>query len=455
MHLSLLTSLTVLLAGLVEVSAQAAKTYKPAPVPSGKTYYGQSEFSKLAKTKKVSSTHFRVYNTTAKKAAQVVQVLEGAYDCFVNDMGFADTGVSIKNSPSSGPYWKSNIFTAKTDGVAGFVTSDWQTGLAYMVMDQSYVNISSILVHEYGHILTYHAVNSKWWMSSRASGWAEPLANFFSEIYHSSSFCASARSKANAKEGWTLFTPQIVIGASYLSIIDATRNVFNNEYQSWPFIHYLTMNIDKYPNLGRDMVRTLFNTYNSTANETPFHTLQRLVGPSVKVQKMLTKYWARMAYIDFADTKWYTQYYYTASSVSYDNLDYTSVANTYRVQQARQPKYLGASIIPLVVSGTGQNTIRVTGNMPFSATLSILGADRTARNVRYVNVPAVPGKFVKAVKFALKEGEDATLTVVNTPRQLLTYDTRATNEGDVAKGLDFTVKMNKRVQPRGRSWVGT
>ncbi|KAF4552009.1 Hypothetical protein D9617_11g008560 [Elsinoe fawcettii] len=458
MHLSLLTPISLLLAGVTSVSAQASRTYKAAPVPAGNTYYGNASFAKLSKTKYFDSDHFRVYNTTAKRAAEAHQHLEGAYDCFINVMGHDDTGVSIYNSTKTGPYWKSNVFTAKTDGVLGFVTSDYQTGLAYMVMNTTAINMSSVLVHEYGHILTYHAVNAKFWQSSRAIGWAEPIAQLFSELYTSSKYCASSRTKVNDKEGWTLFSPEVVIYYSYLTLIDANkdRRYPNNEYFTWPFLHYLSMNIDKYPGLGRDTAKKIFRRYDSSANETPFHTLQRIIGNTVTVQSMVAKYWARMSYIDFQDVKWYTNYYYSSWRVNYDNLNVTA-ANTYRVKTALQPRYLGANIIPLLVNGTGQNTIRITASMPFSATLAILGADKNVTNTRYLTVPAVVAaqakNVVKQIKFSLQDGEDATLSVANTPNALLMYDARGTAEGDVAKGLDYTVKFTGKLAPRGKSWV--
>ncbi|PNS16763.1 hypothetical protein CAC42_4727 [Sphaceloma murrayae] len=442
-----LESLTVSLAGLAAVSAASPpKSYRAAPVPEGNTYYGGHSFAELAKTKYWNSPHFRIYNTTKAKAAGAIQHLEGAFDCFVNVLGWKDPGISMYSTPDQGPYYKVNVFTSDPlPGVLGYMTGDYKTGLAYEVMLDEYVNRSSVVVHEFGHVLTF--ANTKWWNQTSTSSWAETIANYVGETYNTSPLCAASRQKFNDTGGWTLFQPQVVVSYSYLTLIDATQA--GNDYFAWPFLAYMTTNLDNYAGLGRDIMKKMFNRYKVNSNETPFHTLQRILGQKATVQQVVKNYWARMANADFNNTMMYTQLFYYNSQLNYDNL-YANGTNTYRVKTAKQPKYFGASIIPLNVTSSDRSaTVRITAPSAFSATVAVKDTSASGFSVRYIDVAIT--KNAGRATFKLGENEQATLTVVNTPKELLQYDGRVTNTGAVAEGLDFRITMKGAVPPYSTS----
>ncbi|TKX20456.1 hypothetical protein C1H76_7266 [Elsinoe australis] len=434
--------LTALLAGAATVSAATPPAkYKAAPVPTGSTYYGDHDFVALSKSKYFDSPHFRIYNTTRAQANGAIQHLEGAWDCFVKVLGWRDSGVSIYNDTKTGPWWKVNVFsTAPLPGVLGYMTSDYRTGLGYEVMLDEYLNRSSVVVHEFGHVLTYGYAH--WWNQTNANGWAETIANYVGETYNTSPLCAASRAKTKDAGGWTLFQPRITMSLSYLTLIDATPT--GNDYYAWPFLSYLTTNLDKFPGLGTNIMKKLFNTYKVNSNETPLHTLQRILGPKRTVQQLVTRYWARMAYADFNSTMMYTNFFYVRNMLDYNNLD-TTGKGVYRVKAAKAPRYLGASIIPLNATVGKPVTVRVASKQPFSASVSIK-RNTASLAVRYLDLQVVKAaNVVRRVNFTLAEGEEAMLTVVNTPKELLMYNARETGTGEVAEGLDYNVTLRGAV----------
>jgi hypothetical protein len=176
-------------------------------------------------------------------------------------------------------------------------------------------------------------------------------------------------------------------------------------------------------------------------NETPLHVLERLSDP-VSVQTILGRYWARMAYVDIESPDAQEEFFDGRQFLDFDILESTG-GDTYQVQEDRQPRYAGANIIPLNVTGDGTVSIEVTnlGNglddSNFTATLSILGGDDT---VRYVDLPG--GSGVATVG----EDEEVTLVVANTPDNLYMYnpsDFGSAPTSDPANtGLDYSVVIS-------------
>jgi hypothetical protein len=162
-------------------------------------------------------------------------------------------------------------------------------------------------------------------------------------------------------------------------------------------------------------------------NETPLHVLER-VAAGTKVQKIVGRYWARMAYLDIGHKQAQALFKTARSKLNYTNLD-ASGSGSWKVKGARAPRYMGSNIIPL--KGSGKITAKVTSSAPFTATLAVLAASGT---VRYVDLEGGAGEAT------LESGEEATLVVVNTPAALLQYDGFKIS-GDVAKGLDYTVAL--------------
>ncbi|TGZ79119.1 hypothetical protein EX30DRAFT_342602 [Ascodesmis nigricans] len=317
-----------------------------------------------------------------------------------------------------------NLYGVSTlGGAAGQMFSDPRSGLSYLKVVQRYLADPSIIVHEYGHALTYHEKN--WVDQTRTGAWWETVANFVADTYLTSPLCAPARTKHGKAEGMTVIDLKKVVGDAHQVIVDASANT-GNYYQAWPFLTYLTNNPDNIPGLGQTAVRELFRKYKPRSNETPLHTLATVAAPT-SVQSIVARYWARMAYLDINHTQAQQLWLSSRNRINYANLD-SMGGGGYRVKAARQPKYLGANIIPL--KGAGSIKAVVTASMQFTAILAVKGRS----GVRYLE--AVDG----AVQATVESGEEASLVVVNTPAQLYLYDAFALS-GDVTRGLDYRIQL--------------
>jgi hypothetical protein len=196
----------------------------------------------------------------------------------------------------------------------------------------------------------------------------------------------------------------------------------------------LTTNLDNYPGLGRVALTNLMRRHMRN-NETPLHVLERVAAP-VKVQTILGRYWARMAYLDIGHPRAQEQFFSRRGSLNFANLD-AAGSGTWRVKSARRPAYGGSNIIPL--TGTGNVSVQVTnlGNglqeSNFTATLSI-GANSGA--VRYVDLPNGSGQATVA------SNEEASLVVVNTPNTLYQYDAfQTTASSPESIGLNYQAQI--------------
>jgi hypothetical protein len=162
-------------------------------------------------------------------------------------------------------------------------------------------------------------------------------------------------------------------------------------------------------------------------NETPLHVLER-VAAGTSVQKIVGRYWARMAYLDIGHKQALDAFMTGRSRLNFANLDAMGTG-MYKVKAARQPRYFGSNIIPL--TGTGAVTVQVASSAAFTATLAIRSSSGA---VRYVDLDKGMGGAT------LESGEEASLVVVNTPAMLVQYDPFMIS-GDVARGLDYTVQF--------------
>ncbi|KAB5580219.1 hypothetical protein GE09DRAFT_1050809 [Coniochaeta sp. 2T2.1] len=381
-------------------------------------------------TKYKDSPHFRIYNAPNDTIADAtIRSLESAYSCFVGDLGWRSTGLSFRQDNDDGPFYKLNVYRVDTlPGAAANTGTDQSAGLSFLNVLTQYMTEPSITVHEFGHALTYAA---RYWIDQgRTGAWWETVAQFVADTYITSPVCAAARARYGQAEGKTMIDLGKVIGDSHQVIVDGSKNT-GNYYQAWPFLVYLFNNPDNYTGLGHEIFPNVWTKYKRNSNETPLHVLDRLVGPAAKIQDVVARYWARMAYVDIGHAKAQAQFASQRRSLNYANLD-AQGSGRYRVKAARQPRYMGATIIPLKgTTGAGTVGVNVTASAPFVATLAV----RTAGGaVRYVTLPKGSGQAV------IGGGEEATLVVVNAPDTLYLYDPFSLT-ADVSRGLDFQLQL--------------
>ena len=286
-------------------------------------------------------------------------------------------------------------------------------------------------MHEWGHALTY--VEKNWVDQGNTGAWWETVANFIADFYQTSPACAASRTKYGQSTFASTAELRKVIGDSFQVIVDGSVNT-GNYYQAWPFITYLTYNPDNYAGAGLTTLRDLWRTYNKGSNETPLNTLSRLL-TGTTVQAAVGKYWARIANGDIGDAQLNTLWKSQRTGFNYANLDSTG-SGAYRVKSARQPKYMGANIIPLKnPSGTVSVSITVQSGSAATAYTAYLTARNTSSGAtRYV---AVSGG---TASITIASGEEATLTVANTPATIYVYNPFSLS-GDVTKGLDYSVTI--------------
>ncbi len=381
------------------------------------------------------SDHFVLFG--ASSADTALNILEAAHQCFVEDWCWRSPGLSIHSD--DGPYYKFNVYSEANLSAGGYMQYDAGAGLAYIEVLASLINNAGVSVHEYGHALTLSAHG---WVDQKNTGfWWESVANFVADTFITSPFCENARDARGIAQGGSLIELDTVIGQSYWTIC-----MNQNYYQAWPLLTYLTNNPDGYPGLGRMVLPDLFENHQGN-NETPLHVLERLASP-VTVQTILGRYWARMAYLDISHPQAQQAFFDARSRLNFDNL--TSVGNgLYEPVAGREPRYGGANIVPLDVSGDGAVSVQVTnlGNglseSNFIATLSIRGADGA---VRYVELPEGSGQAT------VGSNEEASLVVVNAPDELYMYDPEfidAEPSSDPANtGLNYQVQITGAVPAR-------
>ncbi|CAI6090600.1 unnamed protein product [Clonostachys chloroleuca] len=370
------------------------------------------------------SAHFRIYGNNGSPADQAIAMLEGAYDCFVTTLGFRSTGLSYNDASNAGPWTKVNVYSvASLPGAAGVMHSDAGTGMAWLEVQQNYITVSGVVVHEFGHGMHYH--QKTWVDQGRTGAWWETFANWFADTYKTSNLCSASRSKYNQPTGTTEIELGKVLGDSFQVLVDGSVNT-GNYYQAWPFFTYITNNPDGYSGLGTDTLRQMMLRYSPNSNETPFHTLQRVAG-STSIATIVGTYWARMAYADIGHPQAQQVFFNQRGSINFKNVDQTGTG-TYKVKSARQPLYMGASIIPLRASGS-TISVSITANRAYTATLAVYKSSGT----RYVVVQG-------SGSVTLASGEEATLVVANTPSSLYLYDPFSLSS-EVKQGLDFSFTL--------------
>ncbi|KAK2035291.1 hypothetical protein LX32DRAFT_708250 [Colletotrichum zoysiae] len=371
------------------------------------------------------SARFRVYNG-GDAAAGSLAMLEGAYECFVGTLGWRSSGLSFNPGSDNGPYYKTNVYSVSDlGGAAGVMHSEAESGAGWVEVVDRYLADPSITVHEYGHALHYH--QRTWVNQQRTGAWWETVANWVADTYTTSPICADARTKHNSPEGRTLFDANKVIGDSFQVIVDGTADS-GNYYQAWPFLTYLTNNPDGIAGLGQGTLRQMMVQYEQDSNETPLHTLDRVLGGNATAAEVVGRYWARMAYVDIAHRQAQEVFDRARDTINFANVD--GSGGGYTVKPGRAPRYMGANIVPLTTPG-GRVDVEVTSGGEYTATLAIKGPG----GVRYVALADGAGSAEVAA------GEEASLVVANTPRALILYDGFQLADSEANKGLNYSFTL--------------
>jgi hypothetical protein len=128
----------------VEKSVEAAPAdFTPNSTPGG----GGSKY--------IDSPRFRIYNyTTTAVANTALTILEAAYACFVEDLGWRSTGLTFNTAAggelnNSGPYYKLNVYNVGTlTGAAANTGTESTTGLSFLNVVTQYLTTPSTAVHE-------------------------------------------------------------------------------------------------------------------------------------------------------------------------------------------------------------------------------------------------------------------------------------------------------------------
>jgi hypothetical protein len=395
-------------------------------------------------TRRKDSAHFRLYNTTDDAVASaLLQTLESAYACFVTGLGRRSPGLSFRSDTEDGPFYKTNVYSVGTLlGEAANTGTDQTAGFSFLNVVTQYLATPAVFVHEFGHAMTYaerYGIDQ-----DRTGAWWETVANYVADAFLTSDLCADARARYGQPGGDTLIDLKAVLGDSYQVIVDGLANT-GNYYQAWPLFTYLVTNPDRYAELGRNVFPDVWRKHARNSNETPLHVLARLLSTagSPRIQAVVGRYWARMAYLDIGHPQAHALFLKTRASIGCANLDAQggsgSGSGRYRVKTARRQRYMGANIIPL--KGTGDITAVVTASAPFTATLAVSAADGT---VRYTDI--VHG----TAKATVGSGEEAILVVVNTPDSLLLFDAFSLSS-DANKG--WTTRSPRPVQPHEKFWM--
>lgn len=374
------------------------------------------------------SPHFRVYGATGTTATNALNMLEAAYSCYVDTLGWRSSGLAYNdNTDSDGPWTKVNVYSVSTlTGAAGVMHSDYNTGMSWLEVVNTYLAVPGVTVHEYGHGLTYHEKN--WVDQGRTGAWWETVANWVADTYKTSPLCAAARSKYGQSTSATEINLNKVIGDSFQVLVDGTAGS-GNYYEAWPFLSFLTYNLDNFAGLGTNTIRESFRQYSKGSNETPLHTFARL-STGATIQKVLGRYWARMAYVDIGHPTAQSVFLSQRGGINYANLD-SQGSGVYKVKTARRPRYMGANIIPLKKSGTVTVTAKVTTSGAYTATLAVRNTSSGAtRYVDFANGSA---------STSVTSSEEASVVVANTPA-LIQYDPFSIGS-DVNAGLDYTLTL--------------
>ncbi|KAL0933704.1 dockerin type 1 [Colletotrichum truncatum] len=373
------------------------------------------------------SDHFRVYGAGSGDADKALGMLESAYDCFVHNLGWRSTGLSFNDDSNAGPFYKTNIYSVGDLGTAaGVMHSEYSSGAAWLEVVDQWLTNPGVTVHEWGHGLHYH---QKTWVDQADTGaWWETVANWVQDTYQTSPLCAESRQKHNQEEGRTEFNMEKTLVNSHQVIVDGTAGT-GNYYEAWPFLTYLTNNPDNLGGLGKETLHKMMTEYKEGSNETPLHTLDRVASNNT-AGDVVGAYWARMAYVDIGHDQAQSMFLSSKGRLNFDSVE--GSGSSYKAKSDRAPRYMGANIIPLKVTGSKVDA-KVTSAGEFTATLSIF--DASTKKGRYVTLVNGAGSATIAT------GEEVSLVVANTPKAPIQYNGFKLEGSEANKGLDYSFTL--------------
>lgn len=417
--------------GLFAVSANALPQIIPSSsAPAAEASYTANPNVGPGGNNFKDSAHFRVYGGSAEATDKALDMLEGAFDCFVGTLKWRSSGLSFNNQTNNDLLHKTNVYTvgSLSGGAAGVMHSDAESGSAWLEVVDQYLNVPFVTVHEYGHGLHYHQQN--WVDQTNTGAWWETLANWVADTYKTSDICASARQAHNQEASPTEIELQKLLGDSHQVIVDGTPDT-GNYYQAWPFLTYLTNNPDDFEGLGQDTVRQLQIQYEKYSNETPLHTLSR-VSTNATVGDIVGRYWARMAYVDIGHASAQDVFFQQRGDINFANVD--ASGDGYKPLAERAPRYMGANIIPLQVTGN-RIEVKVASEDEFVATVAIY---KKGGETSYVTL--IDG----AATVDIQSGDDVSVVVANAPAKPIMYNGFELSP-EVSKGLDYTLSLTGAV----------
>jgi hypothetical protein len=430
------------------------ETFLVNPASPGEQHYDNLRvYHKKGDCKFQDSARFRICNATSEAAGQTaLKLLESAYECFVGPMGWRTSGLSVIDSLASS-YYKMNAYGVKLGGIgsaAGVMGGQEDVGHAFIKVIDGSITEPGVIVHEFGHAMTFYENN--YVNASETGAWWEPIAEFYADTFVTSPWCKPARLKYGFTElpARTRLSLWHLIGSSHKVLVDGTpAPAYNNYYQSWPFLSYLSYNPDEVAGLGRYASRDMFRKFTKRAHETPLHVIQRMVEPTATLGGVVSMYWARMSVGEIGmprSRSEFVQQGIRAKLLDQKNspLVEAEEGGKFRVKEDRMPKYFGANIVPL--KGAGQFNISVNADAPFIALVSIRSSSGEVKLVELSDGQGVG---------SIAADDEANLVVTNTPLELLKYDpfrlpvdngnarSRAGKaETDAAKGLTYEVEVS-------------
>jgi hypothetical protein len=385
-------------------------------------------------TNSTSSAHFTIHNAPNVATANLsLTILEAAYSCFVTTLGWRSPGLALgtpHNATVPTPWMKLNIYTdpdlRRSRGASGMATPDRPSGYGYVSIVPGYLTdkpefedaVVHVLVHEFAHTVMMAELN--WNATVMAwTGWAEPLANWFRDLYKSGEVCGAARERyGRAKIKADIPSLASALGESWRVLVDS-----QNYYYSWPFLTYLGYNPDGIAGLGLEGVRGLVSgARRDDAGETALHVLGRMLdqaGARLSAGEVVAMYWARMAFLDIGHPEGRAQFVETRGEIHWGK--YVLADGKWTVAKRMAPLYMGSNITPLELTGNdGVVGIEVTlvgeNKVPVEAVRVTVAVRNVVKgDVRYVRFETLKGEVV------IREDEEAMLVVVNAPDAPASY----------------------------------
>lgn len=368
---------------------KATPTIAPTPVV---TYIAYDTIYSMTDTSinRVTTEHFQAIwgnngGMTSANALEILKNLEGVRECYINELGISDPGIST-NANYSGTKRKTNLYIANTGlskhsdgGWAAYMSAD-SMGMGYMIICPEGLKVnppSTVAAHEFGHVVHYHL---KGWNDQTITGpWWESVANWFSERYMASDYYSY-----NGKN----YSPSTQYFAPLYENFDRCQPNKDDYYEYWPFLQYLEENPDNLPGLGKGFLVRMVKQ--AGRNEYPYDNIARVSGTPIKT--ILGNFAKRMATQDFLNPVNYSTAKYTSLRNSYRNsftwqisnsttkakilttLERSSENGWWNVNSNRAPMQSGINIIPI---SSSQYSIDMTGTKTITADFQALQSQRS------------------------------------------------------------------------------